>query len=77
MRQLRVRRSPKYGAFITTGALLGLLLAVVAGGTGPVDPQTGRAKLIGYLGMALVLIGGLLGAGIAVALERFSRRSRI
>jgi hypothetical protein len=27
--------------------------------------------------MALVLLGGLLGAGVAVAIERFSRRSRI
>jgi hypothetical protein len=52
-------------------------VALVAGGTGPVDPQTSRLKLIGYLGMALVLLGGLLGAGIAVAIERFSRRSRI
>jgi predicted lipid-binding transport protein (Tim44 family) len=77
VRQLRVRRSPKYAAFIVTGAVLGLFVAVVAGGTGAVDPQTSRLKLIGYLGMALVLLGGLIGAGIAVALERFSQRSRI
>jgi cation transporter-like permease len=77
VRRLRVRRSPKYAAFIVTGALLGLLVAIVAGATGPVDPQTGRAKLIGYLAMALVLLGGLLGAGVAVALERFSGRSRL
>jgi hypothetical protein len=77
VRRLRVRRSPKYAAFIVTGALLGLLVALVAGGTGAVDPQSSRLKLIGYLGMALVLLGGLVGAGIAVALERFSQRSRI
>jgi hypothetical protein len=77
VRQLRVRRSPKYAAFIVTGALLGLLVALVAGGTGAVDPQSSRLKLIGYLGMALVLLGGLVGAAIAVGLERFSQRSRI
>ena len=77
VRQLRVRRSPKYAAFIVTGAVLGLFVAVVAGGTGAVDPQTSRLKLIGYLGMALVLLGGLIGAGIAVGIERFSQRSRI
>jgi hypothetical protein len=77
VRQLRVRRSPKYAAFIVTGALMGLLVALLAGGTGAVDPQSSRLKLIGYLGMALVLLGGLVGAGIAVALERFSQRSRI
>jgi cation transporter-like permease len=77
VRRLRVRRSPKYAAFIVTGALIGLLVAIVAGGTGAVDPQFSRAKLIGYLAMALVLVGGLLGAGVAVALERFSTRSRL
>ena len=77
MRQLRVRRSPKYTAFIVTGALLGLLVAIVAGGTGAVDPQFSRAKLIGYLAMAFVLLGGLLGAGVAVAVERFSPSSRL
>jgi hypothetical protein len=77
VRQLRVRRSPKYAAFMVTGALMGLLVALLAGGTGAVDPQSSRLKLIGYLGMALVLLGGLVGAGIAVALERFSQRSRI
>ncbi len=77
MHQLRVRRSPRYGAFLGTGAVLGLLIALVSGATGPVDPQTGRAKLIGYLAMTLVLLGALVGAGVAVVLERFSRRSRI
>ena len=77
VRQLRVRRAPRYSVFVATGAVLGLLIALVSGGTGPVDPQTGRAKLIGYLAMTLVLLGGLAGATVAVALERFSRRSRI
>jgi hypothetical protein len=77
VRRLRVRRSPKYAAFVVTGALVGLLVAIVAGGTGPVDPQFSRAKLIGYLAMALVLLGGLLGGAVAVALERFSARSRL
>ena len=77
VRRLRVRRSPRYEIFIGTGALLGLLIALVVGNTGPVDPQTGRAKLIGYLAMGLMLLGGLVGGVVAVALERFSRRSRI
>ena len=76
VRRLRVRRSPRYGAFLATGAVLGLLVALVAGSVGPVDPQTGRAKLIGYLAMTFVLLGALAGAGVAVALERFAPRSR-
>jgi hypothetical protein len=77
VRRLRVRRAPRYEVFIGAGALVGLLLAVVTGGTGVADPQTGRAKLIGYLAMGLMLVGGLLGGAVAVALEAFSRRSRI
>ena len=77
VQRLRVRRAPRYEVFLGTGALLGLLVAVVAGSIGPVDPQTGRAKLIGYLAMALALLGGLLGGLVAVTLERFSRRSRL
>jgi len=77
VRRLRVRRAPRYEVFLGTGAMLGLVIALVAGSAGPVDPQTGRAKLIGYLAMGLVLLGGLAGGVVAVALERFSRRSRI
>jgi hypothetical protein len=77
VQRLRVRRAPRYETFLGTGAVLGIVVALVAGSIGPVDPQTGRAKLIGYLAMALILIGGLLGAGVAVALERFSSRSRL
>jgi MFS family permease len=75
--RLRVRRAPRYEVFLGTGALLGFLVAVVAGSIGPVDPQTGRAKLIGYLAMGLALLGALLGGLVAVTLERFSRRSRL
>jgi MFS family permease len=77
VRRLRVRRAPRYKVFLATGALIGLVVALVTGSAGPVDPQTGRAKLIGYLAMGLILLGGLLGGLVAVALERFSRRSSI
>jgi MFS family permease len=77
VRRLRVRRAPRYEIFLGTGALLGLLIALVAGSTGPVEAQTGRAKLIGYLAMGFMLLGGLAGGVVAVALERFSRHSSI
>jgi MFS family permease len=76
VQRLRVRRAPRYEVFLGMGALLGIVVALVAGSIGPVDPQTGRAKLIGYLAMGLALLGALLGGLVAVTLERFSRRSR-
>ena len=77
MQRLRVRRAPRYEAFLGVGAVVGLVVALIAGSVGPVDPQTGRMKLIGYLAMGLVLLGALLGGLVAVTLERFSRRSRL
>lgn len=77
VRRLRVRRAPRYEAFIGTGAVLGLLVALVSGFSGTPDPQTGRARLLGYLGTALLLLGGLLGGLVAIVLERFRRDSRI
>ena len=76
VQRLRVRRAPRYEVFLGMGALLGIVVALVAGSIGPVDPQTGRAKLIGYLAVGLALLGALLGGLVAVTLERFSRRSR-
>ena len=77
VRTARVRRAPRYGVFLGTGAALGVLVALVSGLTGPVDAQSSRAQLVGYLAMGLGLLGGLLGGAAAVLVERFGRRSRI
>ncbi len=74
MRQARVRRAPRYEVFVGAGALVGLLVALVIGLTGPFDPGFGRAKLIGYLAIGFALLGGLLGGLVAVAIERLARR---
>jgi hypothetical protein len=70
-RQVRVRRAPRYGAFLGTGAVVGLLAALVGGLTGPGDPSVGRGPLVGYLALSLGLLGALLGGGVAVLIERF------
>jgi hypothetical protein len=76
-RTARVRRAPRYGVFLGTGAAVGVLVAVVSGLIGPVDAQSSRGQLIGYLAIGFGLIGGLLGGTAAVLVERFGRRSRI
>ena len=76
VRQARVRRAPRYGVFLATGALIGLVTALVSGLTGPGDPGVGRAKLVGYLAIAFVLLGATLGGLVAVSIERWGRRDR-
>jgi hypothetical protein len=70
-RQVRVRRAPRYGVFLSTGAGLGLLAALVGGLTGPGDPSVGRGALVGYLALAFGLLGALAGGAAAVLIERF------
>jgi MFS family permease len=76
VRQARVRRAPRYQAFVGAGVLLGLLVALVSGLTGPVDPTFGRGKLIGYLAIGFGLLGAMLGALVALGFERVGRRRR-
>ncbi len=71
VRQVRVRRAPRYGRFLGTGAVLGLLAALVGGLTGPGDPSVGRGALVGYLALAFGLLGALAGGATAVLIERF------
>jgi hypothetical protein len=68
-----VHRSPKYGAFLVTGALVGVVLAVISGLMGTGDGSMGTGQLIGYLAMVFGLLGALLGGAVAVVIERFSR----
>jgi len=76
VRQARVRRAPRYQAFVGSGVLLGLLVALVSGLSGPVDPAIGRGKLIAYLAIGFGLLGGMLGALVAIGFERAGRRRR-
>ncbi len=70
---LRVHRSPRYGAFLVTGAVVGVLLAVVSGAIGTGDGSISTGRLIGYLAVVFGLLGALLGGGVAVVIERLSR----
>jgi hypothetical protein len=69
----RVHRSPRYGAFLVTGALVGVFLAVVSGLLGTGDGSMSGPRLIGYLAVIFGLLGGLLGGGVAVVIERLTR----
>jgi hypothetical protein len=72
--RLRVRRSPRYGRFLLTGAAVGVLVALGLSLTGPVEAGSSRGALVGYLALLLGLLGGVLGGLTAVVLEWAARR---
>ena len=69
----QTRRSPRYLRFLVTGALVGVLVAVVltVGRAGQVEQPW---VLFLYLAIVLGVVGGLLGGLAAVVLD--ARRAR-
>ena len=62
------RRSPRYVAFLGTGAVVGLIAGVVLAlgpGAGVDDPR----RLLAYLCALLAGLGALLGGAVAVLLD--------
>ena len=74
VRRVRVRRAPRYQAFVGAGVAVGVLTALVFGLTGTADAATGRGRLLAYLVIGLALFGATLGGLVAVAFERAGRR---
>ena len=73
---VRLRRAPRYRAFVLTGVVAGVVLAgvlsvLLPGGTSP----SGRSPE-GYLVALLALLGGVVGAAVAVLVERPRRGGR-
>jgi len=63
-----IRRSPRYVAFLATGAAVGVVagLVLVLGPGAGVDD---RARLLAYLCALLAGLGALLGGVVAIVLE--------
>jgi hypothetical protein len=81
MQRGRVVRRPKYAVFIALGVLVGLLAAgLFTLLAPPPDPTVAPERLysdqqvLGYTSVVLGPLGGLLGAGTAVLLDRRGRR---
>ncbi len=71
--QVRLRRAPRYRAFVVSGVVAGILLGVVLAFV--VEPPTGpeefsRGTIVRYFAVILGLLGGVVGAGLAVLVER-------
>jgi hypothetical protein len=69
----RPRRAPRYGSFVVTGALAGIVLGVVLSLSQPATGQFSQNSVIGYVAAILGLVGALAGAALAVLLDRRGR----
>ena len=67
--QVKIRRSPKFLPFLVTGAVIGVIIAVLLGLSIPADSRTEApvvTYLIGYLGA----LGAAAGIVTAVIVDR-------
>lgn len=71
---VRLRRAPKYSAFIIVGAGIGAIVTFILTAIFPVDPVVGFSALFGYFALFGVTGGALLGAVLALILDRVTER---
>jgi hypothetical protein len=73
-REVTVRRAPKYVPFLILGGLLGVAVAAIIAYALPGDPSFDRSSVFGFF-MVLCAAGGVIvGAAIALVLDRRSVR---
>ena len=73
-RQVKVRRAPKFPAFIIVGGGIGAIVTFVLTNLFPVDPNVGFGALFGYFALFGVAAGAVLGALLAIILDRRATR---
>lgn len=72
-----VRRAPRYRRFVQVGVLLGVLVAIVLVLVLPAqEGSVGRATVVVFVAGAGALVGALLGAVVALLVDRRSQRRR-
>jgi hypothetical protein len=75
--EVQIRRAPKYSAFIIVGGGIGAIVTFILTAIFPVDPLVGFGALFGYFALYGVTAGVLVGALLALLLDRVGlRRSR-
>lgn len=75
--EVQIRRAPKYSAFIIVGGGIGAIITFILTAIFPVDPLVGFGALFGYFALYGVTAGVLVGALLALLLDRIGlRRSR-
>ncbi len=72
--QVRVRRAPKMPAFLIVGGGIGAVVTFILTALFPVDPAVGFAALFAYFSLFGVTAGVLVGALVALILDRVASR---
>lgn len=74
---VRVRRAPKFGAFMVVGGGLGAIVTLILTSLFPSDPNVGFIALFAYFCLYGIPAGVVLGALVALILDRrSSKRAR-
>ena len=66
-------RRPLFSSFIATGAVIGALLGALTAALTKAAPDYGTLAAYGYFALVGVVFGGLVGAVVAIALDRPNR----
>lgn len=64
------RRSPRFGSFLVTGALLGFLLGSMVAVFGGQDDRYSAGSAVGYFGVLGAGVCALIAGVVAVLLDR-------
>ncbi len=72
--EVTIRRAPKIPAFLVVGGGVGLIVTLILTSIFPADPSVGFGPLFAYFALFGVTGGVLLGAVLAIILDRVSAR---
>lgn len=72
--EVSIRRAPRYPTFLILGAGLGAVVTFILTASFRADPAVGFGALFGYFAIYGVPTGALLGAVVALILDRVSSR---
>jgi len=73
--EVRIRRTPRYLRFMGVGAAVGVIAALMLTIAFPAVAEFSATQVFGFLGLFLVVIGGALGAVVALLLDRAGSRN--
>lgn len=69
-----VRRAPRYSRFMTLGALVGAVVALILTVSFPANDEFDQGQVFGFLLLACATIGLALGALVALVIDRATAR---